>query len=49
MMWPTQEENTMNVTVHAPLPNAIFLVLGSQEAKLPDVTGEGLVGRAKTL
>jgi hypothetical protein len=43
MMWPTQEENTMNVTVHAPLPNAIFLVLGSQEAKLPDVTGEGLV------
>ncbi|MEW1811809.1 hypothetical protein AB0284_13985 [Pseudarthrobacter phenanthrenivorans] len=33
----------MNVTVHAPLPNAIFLVLGSQEATLPDVTAEGLV------
>jgi len=33
----------MNVTIHAPLPNAIFLVLGSQEATLPDVTAEGLV------
>ncbi|TPV47753.1 hypothetical protein FJ661_20155 [Pseudarthrobacter phenanthrenivorans] len=33
----------MNVTVHAPLPNAIFLVLGSHEATLPDVTAEGLV------
>ncbi len=33
----------MNVTVHAPLPNAIFLVLGSQEATLPDVTADGLV------
>lgn len=33
----------MNVTVRAPLPNAIFLVLGSQEATLPDVTAEGLV------
>lgn len=33
----------MNVTVHAPLPNAIFLLLGSQEATLPDVTAEGLV------
>lgn len=42
-MSPTHEENTKNVTVHAPLPNAIFLVLGSQEAKLPDVTAEGLV------
>lgn len=33
----------MNVTVHAPLPNAIFLLLGSQEATLPDVTAEGIV------
>lgn len=33
----------MNATVHAPLPNAIFLVLGSEKATLPDVTAEGLV------
>jgi hypothetical protein len=33
----------MTVTLQAALPNAIFLVLGSQEATLPDVTAEGLV------
>jgi hypothetical protein len=33
----------MNATVHAPLPNAIFLVLGSEKATLPEVTAEGLV------
>lgn len=33
----------MNATVIAPLPNAIFLVLGSERVTLPDVTAEGLV------
>lgn len=33
----------MNATVIAPLPNAIFLVLGSERATLPNVTAEGLV------
>lgn len=33
----------MNATVSAPLPNAIFLVMGSTEATLPEVTADGLV------
>lgn len=33
----------MTTTVRAHLPNAIFLVLGSEEASIPDVTAEGLV------
>lgn len=33
----------MNATVRARLPNAIFLVLGSEEPTLPDVTADGLV------
>jgi len=37
----------MKATVHAPLPNAIFLVLGSGKATLPDVTAEGLVWASK--
>jgi hypothetical protein len=37
------EENSMTAIVQARLPNAIFLVLGSEEPTLPDVTAEGLV------
>lgn len=33
----------MNASVQAPLQKAISLVLGSEEATLPDVTAEGLV------
>jgi hypothetical protein len=33
----------MTTTARAPLPNAIFLILGSDDASIPEVTGEGLV------
>ncbi|MDR6416451.1 hypothetical protein [Pseudarthrobacter sulfonivorans] len=33
----------MRTTVQAQLPNAIFLVLGSEDPTLPDVDAEGLV------
>ncbi|MBD1594412.1 hypothetical protein HC744_20550 [Arthrobacter sp. S1_S22] len=33
----------MTTTAKAQLPNAIFLVLGSEDATIPDVTAEGLI------